>query len=172
LSTPLTSTEWVSVLKLSTIWGFHSVKATAMDNLATFANDDPVLKVVVAKKYNIPDWFVSGLNALVQRTEPLAFADFERFKEIGSSDYVVDFFIRVSRVRESYTSTSQSGYCRYHECACQRSGATTQRSSYDFSASVRDVFAADITSLGAPSTDGTGSSTSASPNKKKKKGRV
>jgi hypothetical protein len=154
ISPPLAANEWVSVLKLSTIWGFRSVRSTAIESLATYAAEDPILKVVLSKQYSVSNWFVSGLNALAQRTEALTFTDFERFKEIGSNDYVVDFLLRISCVRESYIITQQQPYCNYHysrTCGCYRAPLTSvamvSRSDYDFSTSIRDVFATDIKSL-------------------------
>jgi hypothetical protein len=164
-STPLTSNEWMSVLKLSTIWGFHAVRSTAIENLSAFATDDPVLKVIVAKKYSVVDWLVPALNALAQRNEPLGYADFERFKDIGTVDYVVDFLLRLAQVREKITSTQ---YCSYHAsytCSCYT--RTLNRSGHDFTASIRDVFASDITASNPG--DGSMSSTPSPLGKKKKK---
>jgi hypothetical protein len=104
VSTPLTLEEWVSVLKLSTIYGFHSVRATTIENLTSFAADDPILKVVVAKKYDVPNWLATGLNALAQRDEPLGFPDFERLQDIGDTTYVIDFLLRIAHIGESYSA--------------------------------------------------------------------
>jgi hypothetical protein len=97
---PLNSDEWMSVLKLASVWGFHVVKEVALQKLAPMALDDPILKIIIAKKYDVPAWFIPGVNALAQRKDPLTFADACRFKELGSADFVLDFSLKISSIRD------------------------------------------------------------------------
>jgi hypothetical protein len=116
-----------------------------MGKLATFASDDPILKVILAKKYNVPDWFMPSLTALAQRDEPLGYVDFERLREIGSTEYAVDFLLRIARVRETCLQPAAPiHYCtdREHCSVCN----VKVRSNHDFSAAIRKVFASETQS--------------------------
>jgi hypothetical protein len=59
----LTWKEWASVLKLSTIWGFHAVRDQAIARLSSLAIE-PIEKIILAKQFRIVQWLVPQLNAL------------------------------------------------------------------------------------------------------------
>jgi hypothetical protein len=67
---PLTSEEWVSVLKLSSLWQFHKIRAAAIKGLESLSVD-LVDKIVIAKRFDISSWLVPSLSALAQREKPL-----------------------------------------------------------------------------------------------------
>lgn len=150
----LTSDQWAAVLKLSTIWGFHSVRTTAIEKLADFASNDPVLKVILAKKYDVSQWFVPAMEQLAQRDEPLTFADAMRFEELGSSEFVLDFSLKIAAVRESAAgsrpknggSSMSSYYCGAHgvhhcgQCTTYNITGGTSRASFDFANRICEVF--------------------------------
>jgi hypothetical protein len=92
----------MSILTLSTLWNFESVRVTTIDALASYADEDPVLKIFAALKYDIPGWLVPGVNALAQRDQALTSLDVDRFKLIGDADVVMDLVLKIARVRESF----------------------------------------------------------------------
>jgi hypothetical protein len=80
----LTPDEWMSVLKLSTIWDFAVIRATAIKTLEMYGKEDPVSRIIVAKKYDIPEWFVPVVNALAKRSETLKEEEMMRLLDLGS----------------------------------------------------------------------------------------
>jgi hypothetical protein len=74
----------------------------SIDALASYADQDPVLKIFAALKYDIPGWLVPGVNALAQRDQALTSLDVARFKLIGDADVVMDLVLKIARVRESF----------------------------------------------------------------------
>jgi hypothetical protein len=157
----LTSDEWLSVLKLSSIWGFHAVKNTAVEKLSDFALDDPILKIIVAKKYDVASWFIPGMNMLAQRKDPLTYEEVSRFKELGSMDFVLDFALKISRVREAAATGSSPAlpvsnigyacsllYCNTHQaytsCQVGRAGAVVTKKPHDMAADICATFGCDL----------------------------
>ncbi|KAG6325991.1 hypothetical protein ID866_13098 [Astraeus odoratus] len=89
--------EWTSVLKLATTWGFKDTRQAAIDAL----NDSQiglVDRVVLAQTYDIKDWLLPALNQLAQRAEPISLEEAGR---IG-----VDVALKMTWVRERLKSTS------------------------------------------------------------------
>jgi hypothetical protein len=91
----------MSVLKLSTVWDFAAIRATAIEALEMYGKEDPVLRIMVAKKYDIPEWFVPAVNALAKRSETLKEEEMMRLLDLGSMWGVCKFLRRLSEVRES-----------------------------------------------------------------------
>jgi hypothetical protein len=96
----------IPVLKLATLWNFAFVRAWSIDALAPYANDDPILKIVVAQKHRVIEWLVPGLNALARREQALTPADVARMKALGNADVVMDLVLKIAYVRESFVSWS------------------------------------------------------------------
>jgi hypothetical protein len=63
--------EWVSVLKLSTLWRFGELREEALDELAQI-QIDPIDKVILARDYSVEKWLVEGYTELVQRDAGLS----------------------------------------------------------------------------------------------------
>ncbi|KAL1746668.1 hypothetical protein HDZ31DRAFT_61989 [Schizophyllum fasciatum] len=70
-SPELSKEQWIGVLKLSDLWMMDKIKALAVDALSPSLSDDPVTKVVLARAYQVPDWYYQGICKLVQRLKPL-----------------------------------------------------------------------------------------------------
>jgi hypothetical protein len=105
----------MSVLKLSTVWDFAAIRTTAIKALEMYGKEDPVLRIIIAKKYNIPEWFVPAVNALAQRKEALKEEEMKRLLDLGSMWGVCRFLRMLSEVRESCyeTTSSDSSYCSW-----------------------------------------------------------
>jgi hypothetical protein len=96
----MTWQQWASVLKLSTMWGFHAVRQKAITNLASSAIA-PVDKIILSKKYDVSAWLVPALNQLAQQEEPLAVEDARRLSHVAGWEFSIQF----GHVRETYVAT-------------------------------------------------------------------
>ncbi|KAF9071526.1 hypothetical protein BDP27DRAFT_1170502, partial [Rhodocollybia butyracea] len=65
--------EWISVLKLSTLWKMDVVRATAIKSIEEF--DDPARKIHVAREYGISSYYPPALSQLVLRPRSLSVQD-------------------------------------------------------------------------------------------------
>lgn len=75
-SRTLTQTQWVSVLRLSTMWFFKDIRERAIAELSK-AVSTPTARIVLARTYNIPGWTEPALRALAQQEQPLSAQDLE-----------------------------------------------------------------------------------------------
>jgi hypothetical protein len=98
----LSGQEWMSVLNLATVWNFKSVKETAVGELDVYTQHDPILKLIVAKRFDIPRWFVPAIHGVARREAPLDDNDFERLKELGPPEAICKFMLKIAQVRESF----------------------------------------------------------------------
>ncbi|TFK74681.1 hypothetical protein BDN72DRAFT_743787, partial [Pluteus cervinus] len=83
--------QWISVLKLATMWEFSRVRDLAIANLPPLL--DPIEQVVISKEYHIKEWLVPALNELAKRKEPISFEEGSR---IG-----FDIALKLAAIRES-----------------------------------------------------------------------
>ena len=67
----LSPLDWASILKLSTLWQFEEVRRTAIENLTPSKSHDPIQTILLAKVYNVTQWYASGLRSLVERKDLL-----------------------------------------------------------------------------------------------------
>ena len=74
----LSKEEWISVLKLATMWAFQAIRQAAVLNLATQLQADPIEKINLAQAYSIREWLVPTLNVLAQRKEIINTAEADR----------------------------------------------------------------------------------------------
>ncbi|KAI6117712.1 hypothetical protein EDD16DRAFT_997716 [Pisolithus croceorrhizus] len=65
--------QWISVLKLSTMWDFHGLRNAAIKHLDTPPQSlDPIDKVELALQYDIREWLLPALLALARRSAPIS----------------------------------------------------------------------------------------------------
>lgn len=65
--------QWISVLRLSTMWEFTNLRTAAISWLDIGNGDlDHVDKIVLAMQYNIKEWLLPSLLALAQRPDPIS----------------------------------------------------------------------------------------------------
>ncbi|KZP28467.1 hypothetical protein FIBSPDRAFT_779866 [Athelia psychrophila] len=102
----MTSSEWTSVLRLSTMWGFESLRDLAISTLSnlfsvpSFTSDlDPVERACLARDYDVDEWLVPALNALAQREDPLSVQEGMR---LGW-----ELAMQVANVRESFVAWNE-----------------------------------------------------------------
>ncbi|KAG9221266.1 hypothetical protein CCMSSC00406_0008899 [Pleurotus cornucopiae] len=88
----LTLDEWLSILKLSSLWEMDRIRNDAITNLPALLTN-PAQKLGVAIDYNIEFWLVPAMQELVQREAPLSVADLEH---IG-----IECALRLAAIREA-----------------------------------------------------------------------
>ncbi|PIL33324.1 hypothetical protein GSI_04775 [Ganoderma sinense ZZ0214-1] len=75
-SRTLTQPQWVSVLRLSTMWFFKDIRTRAISELSKLVST-PAARIVLARTYNISGWTEPALCALAQQDAPLSAQDLE-----------------------------------------------------------------------------------------------
>ncbi|KAF8627772.1 hypothetical protein AX17_006137 [Amanita inopinata Kibby_2008] len=73
----MTLEQWHVVLKLAALYEMIDVKALAVRNMTPLLQGLPSLQTNWAKKYDVKEWIVPGLNALTMRADPLSEEDIE-----------------------------------------------------------------------------------------------
>lgn len=88
--------EWTSVLKLSTMWEFASLRKAAISWLdtspASLHRSDLIEKIVLATRYDIKEWLLPSLLAIAQRPDPISV---EEGKRLG-----IETALKLASVRE------------------------------------------------------------------------
>lgn len=151
----------MSVLKLSTAWNFEAIRQTAIEELATYGETDPILRLIVAKRFDVLHWFVPAVNALARREAPLGSEDYDRLEVLGKPQAIFKFMLKIAQVRESLPSgspinmncvfnTNYNVTCSTHSTygtprfcnivAEQVKGNPGDRSSFDFTEAIQKIF--------------------------------
>jgi hypothetical protein len=79
------------------MWGFHAIRQKAITNLSG-SSLDPVDKIILSKRYDVPGWLVPALNQIAQREEHLSIEDARRLSAVAGWE----FPIHIGHVRETY----------------------------------------------------------------------
>ncbi|KAH9032582.1 hypothetical protein EDB85DRAFT_1834155, partial [Lactarius pseudohatsudake] len=85
--------QWISVLHLSTRWGFVSLRKLALRSINPPTSYD---RLVLARTYTVDHWVVPALTALCERTAPL---NLDEARGMNIEDVVL-----VANVREDIRS--------------------------------------------------------------------
>jgi hypothetical protein len=94
----MNSKDWLSVLKLAAAWQLDSARQAALDALR---DAEPAIRIVVARRFDVPEWFTPAVNALAQRQAPLGLDDFIQLRALGTDEGAVELMLKVAEVRES-----------------------------------------------------------------------
>lgn len=94
----MTGSEWTSVLKLSTMWGFEHLRELSIRNMSDIVMD-PVERAALASEYSIDEWLLPALNELAQREEPITVDEARR---LGW-----ETALKVAAVRESFVAWNE-----------------------------------------------------------------
>jgi hypothetical protein len=116
----MSSAEWTSVLKLSTMWSFDDLRDLAILNMSQLSID-PIERAALAKEYSIDEWLLPALNELAQREEPIGI---EEARRLGW-----ETALQIAAVRESFIAWNE-------KVAFGPRGARTQ---IDFTGRIRAV---------------------------------
>ena len=101
---PKREEEWISVLKLSTMWEFEEIRKVAIKELAKVVSVDLVRTVNLAKQYHIAAWLPEAYEGLIRRTEAISIAEAE---QLGLSTAVRLFQIREKTIARLNPRTKQ-----------------------------------------------------------------
>ncbi|KAF7308220.1 hypothetical protein HMN09_00669900 [Mycena chlorophos] len=71
--------EWISVLKLATMWYFLDARELAITQLDQRALT-PVERILLSRQYDVAKWLRSGYTELAQREEGISLEDAEKIK--------------------------------------------------------------------------------------------
>ena len=135
----LNKEEWISVLKLSHMWNFDSVRTRAIEELARVIRE-PAKRLVLARSFQISGWKQSALLELAQK-DALSAEDLEALGWVDAAKLLV--------VRDSveFRDTCTFHTCQYcHPRSYLRSTpvVSVTRQSYDFMPKLREVFGTDL----------------------------
>jgi len=83
--------DWVSVLKLSTLWNFEEARQSAINNLPFTDLDHPVTRIELAMTYKVRQWFLPALQKLATHEHRLGTEDAQR---LG-----LEFSLKVAELR-------------------------------------------------------------------------
>jgi len=71
--------EWISILSISSRYDMDTIRQRAIRQIISHRpRIDPVVKIALAEKHNIPDWLASAYASLCQRANPLEEWEAER----------------------------------------------------------------------------------------------
>ncbi|TRM69022.1 hypothetical protein BD626DRAFT_392453 [Schizophyllum amplum] len=89
--------DWVTVLRLSSLWEFVAIRNLAIERLGSL-KIDPVRKIVIHLQYKIgPEWAFDAFDALCRRREPLNMDE--------GRDVAVEVVTKVATAREALSKT-------------------------------------------------------------------
>lgn len=118
----LVASEWISVLKLSSFWMFDGVRESTIQVLKKHYAKDPIHSLELSMKYEIKDWMISSLSALIVREEPIGTADVD---VVG-----IECALRICQLREKGLIDMING-TSYH---------SVQRRPFEYSNTIRSLF--------------------------------
>ncbi|KAJ7464530.1 hypothetical protein FB451DRAFT_1263750 [Mycena latifolia] len=97
--------EWISVLKLSTLWRFLDARDLAIQQLTERGGLGSVERILLARQYDVAPWLRLGYTELARREEGISLEDAEK---IGWETTV-----RLYHTREAAIKSYASGSYRY-----------------------------------------------------------
>ena len=98
--------EWMDLLSIANAYGLKRVYRRAVAEIEDIdVTDDPVKRVLVAKKLNIKKWLAPAYAALCTRTDPIKASEAE---ELGIYTFVSLVTARESIYRDSFQWTMKN----------------------------------------------------------------
>lgn len=75
---PKSEAEWLSALKLATMWGMSNIRRTAIKEVTQLKSMSDVDQVILGKDYAVVDWVMSGYQTLTKRKTIVSIEDATR----------------------------------------------------------------------------------------------
>lgn len=122
--------DWVSVLKLSTMWDFLDIRKLAIQELSKM-EISTVDKIILARDCKVAEWLLSGYNELAKRSETISLDEAARLGWEAT--------VRIFQVREEVKFPLD--FKGHVSCAAQRE-------QQDFMVAIRRTFAAELREMG------------------------
>ncbi|KAG6829707.1 hypothetical protein H0H92_003742 [Tricholoma furcatifolium] len=97
---------WIAVLRIATMWEMNKIRRHAIDVL-TGMSLGSIEKIVLAKKFHIPEWLRAGYSELAWQPQMLSLSE---CKEI---DVELEWALRLYQVRESRLQQELQRYRGY-----------------------------------------------------------
>ncbi|KAG6829706.1 hypothetical protein H0H92_003741 [Tricholoma furcatifolium] len=88
---------WIAVLRIATLWEMNKIRRHAI-NMLTVMSLGSIEKIVLAKKFHIPEWLRAGYSELVDQHEMPSLSDCE---EIGLLSAICIYQLREQRQIDS-----------------------------------------------------------------------
>lgn len=85
----LSEQQWESVLRLSTLWGFATMRQLALESIHPPTSFD---RLLLARTYSVVRWIVPAISALCERTEPLSLDEARQMR--------IEDVVMISTIRE------------------------------------------------------------------------
>lgn len=105
--------QWRSVLHLSSLWGFDSLRKLALKSIEP---PNACERLLLARKYDVDEWVLPALSALCERSSPLSL---EEARQMNIEDVVVVATVREG-VRGSEVPANTAKISRRIEAAQHR----------------------------------------------------
>ncbi|KAF7973682.1 hypothetical protein HWV62_14674 [Athelia sp. TMB] len=85
--------DWSSILRLSDLWAFLSIRSLAIKHLTSITS--PIDKIVIGRRYAVNEWLIAAYGHVCRRPEPL---NEEEGMKLGMRDV-----IRITSVRQEFS---------------------------------------------------------------------
>ena len=118
----LSPPEWISVLKLSSLWMIDRIREKAIQVLKQHYAKDAIHSLQLSLEYDIKDWMMASLTKLIVREEPIGTSDVE---VVG-----IECALKICQLRERGIIDMVKGTTYY----------TVQRRPFDYSYTIRSLF--------------------------------
>jgi hypothetical protein len=105
--------EWISVLKLATVWEVTAARKVGIEMLEDYAQDDPIARLIVCSKYDVLPWLVPTVNQLAQRGSHIGFADIERLNSALGTSVATRLALKIGWVRETFVGQKKRALGQY-----------------------------------------------------------
>src|ERR1700722_591921 len=129
----LTIPEWISVLKLSTMWQFDKIRQFAIEQMSE-RQLDVLEKVGLARDHRVKEWLLPALNAYTRLGRPMGIEDVNR---LG-----LDLVLKIVNIRESTPVSCAVCSCRRPMTAGLRTNIDARQQT-DFTEPLRKAFEAE-----------------------------
>ncbi|KAF6755013.1 hypothetical protein DFP72DRAFT_898245 [Ephemerocybe angulata] len=95
----MTKTEWISALKLSTVWGIHEIRQWAIKELSSSVSALTSLeKIEYGRAHKVSKWLVEGISAIVIEDGPEGLSARDLARKVGIETAYQIMTIRACRL--------------------------------------------------------------------------
>ncbi|KAK7679655.1 hypothetical protein QCA50_017367 [Cerrena zonata] len=116
------ASEWISVLKLASLWMCDGVREEAIAVLKEHYAKDHIRSLEISMKFDVKEWMLSSLGSLAIREEPIEAADAE---VVG-----IECALRICKLREKGMTDMIRG----------TTFSSFQRRPFDYSTTIKSIF--------------------------------
>lgn len=107
----MTRDEWLSALKLSTMWGFADTRKQSIQKLSKLELS-PINKIVLGREHRVLAWLKEGYDALIKREEVITAEELVEYATAVGWDTMA----RVLRLRDFGGTSKRNLRCTLSDC--------------------------------------------------------